>query len=139
MYSLHKSKFEVYCMNKKTIQLFRILLIIFVAAAVAWAVPMGNLVLAFVFILLGLILSYVLRKMVEDVTEDERTYVVAGKASRMAMLTFLAMITLGGISLLALNGYFPQFKQAGLTLVNASCLLILLYTGFFVYYNKKHG
>lgn len=126
-------------MNKKNMQLFRILLIIFIAAAVAWAVPMGNLVLALVFILMGIILSYALQKMVDDVTEDERTYVVAGKASRMAMLTFLTIITLVGISLLALKGYFPEFKQAGLTLVNASCMLILLYTGFFVYYNKKHG
>ncbi|MCK9151899.1 DUF2178 domain-containing protein [Methanobacterium alcaliphilum] len=126
-------------MNKKNMQLFRVLLIIFVAAAVGWAIPMGNLVLAFVFILLGVILSYVLRKMVVDVTEDERTYVVAGKAARMAMLTFLTIITLGGISLLALKGYFPEYKQAGLTMVNASCLLILLYTGFFVYFNRMHG
>lgn len=126
-------------MNKKNMQLFRILLIIFIAAAVGWAVPMGNLILAFVFVLLGIILSYALQRMVHDVTEDERTYLVAGKAARMAMLTFLTIITIGGISILALKGYFPEYKQAGLTLVNASCLLILLYTGFFVFFNKKHG
>jgi len=126
-------------MNKKNYQLFRILIIIFVAATVGWAIPSGKLVLAFMFILIGIILMFVLRKQVEDITEDERTSLVAGKASRMAMLSFLTIITLGGISVLALHDYFPEFKQAGLTLVNASCLLILLYTGFYFYYNKKHG
>jgi uncharacterized membrane protein len=126
-------------MNKKTYKLFRTFIIILIAAVVAMVISMGNLILGLVFIFLGSLALYLARRNLEEITEDERTAHVASYASRMAILTFLIIITVVGISLLALKSYFPEYKQAGLTLVNASCLLIIIHGLFYVYYGRKFG
>lgn len=126
-------------MEKKTYQTIRTLIVTIVAAIIGSAVIMGNLLLAVITLILGVLISYFIRKNVYEVTEDERTYLVAGKSSRMAMFSFLAIITVLGIGLLTLKNTFPEFTLAGFTLANSACLLLLLYSGFYFYYDKKHG
>lgn len=126
-------------MEKKTYQTFRVLIGVFVGALIASAVIMGNLLLASVTLVLGALLSYFVKKNVYEVTEDERTSLIANKASRMAMLSFLTIITILGIGLLTLKNNFPELVQAGYTLSYSACLLLLFYSGFYAYYDKKHG
>jgi uncharacterized membrane protein len=126
-------------MNRKNYQFFRVLIIIFVASTVALGVSLGNLVLAGLSFGLGIVLSIFLRRKLDEVTEDERTKVIAGYASRMAMILFLVVITAVGIVVLALKNVCPQYTQAGITLCDASGLLVILYTGTYWYYNKKYG
>ncbi|WP_281774816.1 MULTISPECIES: DUF2178 domain-containing protein [Methanobacterium] len=126
-------------MNRKNYQFFRVLIIIFVASTVALGVSLGSLVLAALSFGLGIILSIFLRRKLDEVTEDERTKVIAGDASLMAMILFLVVITAVGIVVLALKNVFPQYTQAGITLCDASGLLVILYTGTYWYYNKKYG
>ena len=126
-------------MEKKTYQTFRLLIGVFVGALVASAVIMGNLLLALVTLFIGVLLSYFVKKNVYEVTEDERTSLIANKASRVAMLSFLTIITVLGIGLLTLKNNFPEFTQAGYTLSYSACLLLLFYSGFYAYYDKKHG
>ena len=126
-------------MEKKTYQTFRMLIGTFVGALVAAAVIMGNLLLAIVTLLLGVLLSYFVKKNVYEIMEDERTSLIANKASRMAILSFLAIITVLGIGLLTLKNNFPEFTQAGYTLSYSACLLLLFYIGFYAHYDKKHG
>jgi uncharacterized membrane protein len=126
-------------MNRKNYQFFRVLIIIFVASTVALGVSLGSLVLAGLSFGLGIVLSILLRRKLDEVTEDERTKVIAGDASRMAMILFLVVITAVGIFVLALKNVFPQYTQAGITLCDASGLLVILYTGTYWYYNKKYG
>jgi len=116
-----------------------VLIIIFVASTVALGVSLGSLVLAALSFGLGIILSIFLRRKLDEVTEDERTKVIAGDASLMAMILFLVVITAVGIVVLALKNVFPQYTQAGITLCDASGLLVILYTGTYWYYNKKYG
>lgn len=126
-------------MEKSTYQTIRTLIAAIAAALIGSAVIMGNLLLAVITLILGVLISYFVRKNVYEVTEDERTYLVAGKASRMAMLSFLTIITVFGIGLLTMKNNFPEFTQAGFTLAYSACLLLILYSGFYFYYDKKHG
>ncbi|MBP2045616.1 DUF2178 domain-containing protein [Methanobacterium aggregans] len=126
-------------MEKKTYRYSRMIISTVVAVLVAVSVLLGNLLLAFITLLLGFLVSYFIKKNVYEITEDERTALVANKASRMAMLFFLTIITVLGVGLLTLKNSFPEFTQAGFTLADSACLLLLLYSGFYIYYNKKHG
>ena len=126
-------------MEKKTYQTFRMLIGAFVGALVAAAVIMGNLLLALVTLVLGVLLSYFVKKNVYEIMGDERTALIANRASRMAMLSFLTIITVLGVVLLTLKNNFPEFMQAGYTLSYSACLLLLFYIGFYAYYDKKHG
>jgi uncharacterized membrane protein len=126
-------------MEKKTYQIIIALIMIFVAITVILAIYLSNILLAFIGIITGILLSYFVRKNIFEISEDERTYLVAGKASRMAMFLFLAIVTVLGIGLLTLKNVFPQFTQAAYTLTNSGCLLLLLYAVFYFYYNRKHG
>lgn len=126
-------------MNKKIYSKLRLFIVAVVAAVIAVAVINGNLLLAFMVMLLGILASYFIKKNVQEITEDERTAMVANKASRMALLSFATLITVLGVGLLTLKNTFPEFTQAGFTLTDSACLLLLLYNGFYLYYNKKHG
>lgn len=126
-------------MKKNTNLNIRTLIVTAVAALIGSAVIMGNLLLAAITLILGVLISYFIRKNVYEITEDERTYLVAGKASRMAMISFLSIITVVGIGLLTLRNILPEFTQASYTLSYSGCLLLILYSGFYFYYNKKHG
>ncbi|WP_414469560.1 DUF2178 domain-containing protein [Methanobacterium sp. ACI-7] len=126
-------------MEKRTYQVIRASIMIFIAITVSIAIYVNNFLLAFTGIVLAFLLSYFVRKNVYEISEDERTYLVAGKASRTAMFSFLTIITVLGIGILTLKDIIPQFTQVGYTLTNSGCLLLLLYAGFYLYYNKKHG
>ena len=126
-------------MEKNTYQTIRTLIIIAIAAIIGFAVITGNLLLAAITLILGIFITYFVRKNVYEVTEDERTYLITGKASRMAILSFLTIITVLGIGLLTLKNNFPEFTQAGFTLAYSACLLLILYSGFYYYYDRKHG
>lgn len=126
-------------MEKNTYQTIRALIAAVVAALIGSAVIMGNLLLAAITLILGIFISYFVRKNVYEITEDERTYLVAGKASRMTIMSFLTIITLLGIGLATLKNNFLEFTPTGFTLAYSACLLLILYSGFYFYYNKKHG
>ncbi len=126
-------------MEKNTYQTIRTLIVVAIAAIIGFAVITGNLLLAAITLILGIFITYFVRKNVYEVTEDERTYLITGKASRMAILSFLTIITVLGIGLLTLKNNFPEFTQAGFTLAYSACLLLILYSGFYYYYDRKHG
>ncbi len=91
------------------------LIAMIVAVLIGSSVIMGNLVIAFTTLILGTLISYFVRKNVYEVTEDERTSLIANKASRMAMLSFLTVVTVLGVGLLTLKNSFPEFTQTGYT------------------------
>lgn len=69
-------------MNKKIYSKLRLFIVAVVAAVIAAAVINGNLLLAFMVMLLGILASYFIKKNVQEITEDERIAMVANKVSQ---------------------------------------------------------
>jgi uncharacterized membrane protein len=71
--------------------------------------------------------------------EDERTYQVAEKASRITFQIVVLSFGLVGTALIAIRNSYPEYTSLGLFLACASCGILVLYFLFYVYYNKKYS
>ena len=118
-----------------------LLLVASVGAVVGFAVVNELYLAAVLTILMGFILSGVIRWFHQDViTEDERTIRISEKASAQALHTFLTLVGFVYIALVfmqavglkihnILNGFMP-FAYVVLS-------LILIRYAFYLYYRKK--
>jgi len=132
-------------MEKNTYNILKIVIPIFVLCGMV--VSNGNLILALLFVIAGMILLYIASKKVNAVIHDERTILIKSNASRMSMGVFINIIFLSGIAILALNSIYPNYIQIeftinasnlGFILCMAGLLFWTLYAGFHVYYHRKY-
>jgi uncharacterized membrane protein len=110
---------KVLLMDKITYNILRILIVIFLVVGIWFS---ENLPLAFLFIIVSMTLLYIIPKKVNEVIWDERTQLIKSNASRMAMGIFIFIIFSSGFALLVSNNDYPDYAQAGFSLLNASNL-----------------
>lgn len=126
-------------MSRKVFVICSIIIVMAMGAVIGGAVSSGNILLPIIVPAAGILLMVMLRRSVKEVIEDERNYRISEKASRKAIQIF-------GISAAVLSSIFitlgrkgsADISQAGFTLSYAVGFLLMLYLGFYTYYNKKH-
>ncbi|MEN6293413.1 MAG: DUF2178 domain-containing protein [Methanobacterium sp.] len=130
-------------MNKKTYNISRILIITFILVGM-W-ISNGNMLLALLFVITGMISLYTVSTNINEVMHDERTTLIKSNASRMSMGIFINIIFLSGIVILVLNSIYPNYIQftinasdLGFILCTAGLLFWTLYIGFHEYYSRKY-
>ncbi|BDZ67865.1 DUF2178 domain-containing protein [Methanobacterium ferruginis] len=72
------------------------------------------------------------------IVEDERTQLINEKAATMTLGILIAVIIYAGIIILALRDNYPQFLQAGYTLLVVAIFCFILYFTARVYYTRKY-
>ena len=118
-----------------------LLLVASVGAVIGFAVANGLYLAAVLTVLMGLILSGVIKWFHQDViTEDERTTRIGEKASAQALNLFLAGVGLTYIVLvfmraigMQINNLFTGFMPLAYTALS----LILIRYIFYLYYRRK--
>lgn len=127
-------------MDRKRFTLYSIIIVMAVGALVGSATSSGNMILPVLAMFTGIVMLRALKRRVNEVIEDERTYRVSEKASRRTLETFGILTALVGEVLIVLgNKGIADVAQAGYTLAHAVCFLLLLYMAFYGYYNRKYG
>ncbi len=119
-------------------QIFRIIIVAFVAIVVGLSVSVGAVIPAFLAILIGAMLSYLYKKNTSETLEDERMIRISEKSSRMSMTLFSISIALIGLFLITLKENYPDLTQAGYTLCLSAVALLILYYIFYGYYIRKY-
>jgi len=104
-----------------------------IGAIVGYSMHIHNFVLPFVAVTAGILILHLLRRKVDEVIEDERTYRISEKASRRVLEIFGTGSALAGITLIALD----KHQEAGYALAFSACVLILLYMVFYAYYSMR--
>lgn len=127
-------------LNRKQFRLCGIITTAGMGALFGWSIAIGNFVLPTVAVILGTVVLYLCKRRVEEVTEDERIYIIAEKASRGALQIFILTSAVIGVTLVALSrsGY-PEVAPIGFTLVYSACALLMSYIVLYGYYNRKYG
>jgi uncharacterized membrane protein len=127
-------------MDKKKFQLYRQIVTVVVAALVGWSVAAeASVIVPLIGIGAGMGLLYLLKKRVKEVMEDERTYRISERASRITVGVFAPVAVVAAIVLITLSGnVLPDLKQAGSALAYSACALMVLYHIFHLYYERKH-
>jgi uncharacterized membrane protein len=120
--------------------LFRVIIIVIIAALGTWAATSGNLILLIPAVVVLAAVLFALRRKVTEVVVDERVNTIAYRASRLAFLAFVILAVIAGAALTNLaEGASDVRFSIGLTLDYSACALLVFYWLAYIYYNRKFG
>ena len=117
----------------KQYRLYKLLIVMLLAAIVSASVTVGNFVIPLVVFLLAIILMFILKKNVDEHLINN----LAGRASRIVFTVSTIIMALGGMVLIALRENYPQYLIVGYVLSYFACAMMFLYGILFKYYSKK--
>ncbi len=126
-------------MTLKQFKVLKLTIVVILAVAVSVAVSYGNLIIPVVAMALAIALMFYFRGKVKEIIADERDYQIGGRA---AGLTIQVYAWLAVIVMFLFMAYYyeisplPETMAVVMALAYSTCVLLLLYTLFFRYYNK---
>ena len=127
-------------MKRKKFKQYSLAITIAVGVIIGWSAIRGELTIALVAVVIGMIILYLLKSRVKQVIEDERVYKISEKASRRTIQIVGTTTALVGLSLIGLSksGYL-ELSEVGFTLAYFATALLMVYMIFYGYYPKKLG
>lgn len=127
-------------MNQKTYRQYLIAIAVGIAAVIGAASLMLDIEhaypVALAAVLLGMLGAYILRKRVDGALVDERVHAVDTRAARSALSLFSLSALIIAVPLVL--GGDGTLYIAGITLSFALCALLLMYYGYYVYYERRN-
>jgi len=125
-------------MSLTIIKIWRFVIVMAVAALVAWAIYQGNAWIPLPVIIAGGAILWLTKRRERIEQVDERTYNIAYKASLFVFRVFTIAAAGIGVTMLALGrSDYPELEPAGMALAYSCCVLIILYYSAYIYYNSK--
>ncbi len=127
-------------MNKAQYRKYRMAITAAVAILVGWSVAAEvNVLIPLAGIGVAMALSYLCRKRVKEVMEDERSNLVAEKAARLAFGITMPLVVITALVLILWGGRFsPDWKLAGNVLAYAACGQMIIFNITHLYQDRKH-
>ncbi|MDD4331626.1 MAG: DUF2178 domain-containing protein [Methanosarcinaceae archaeon] len=126
-------------MKRKQFRIIFALIAGLIGATVGFAVSVGEPLLVLAAVFAGTALIYLCKRKLEDRLEDERILQISRRTSQTVLQFVVLCSALGAAMLIALKNLHPKYAEFGFFLAYASCGLLLLYTLFYMYYNKQYG
>ncbi len=126
-------------MKRNQFRIVSLLTVMMMGAVVGFSASIGNPVLAVGVVLAGMAVMYILKSRLEGVVEDERIYQVSQKASRITLQIVALVFALGGAALIAMRDTYPGYVDLGFFMAYAGCGVLVLYSLFYMYYNREYG
>lgn len=118
---------------------YRVVIAIILAMIVSLSVSYGNWYLPIIAFAAAWISLFTLKNRVKEVIADERDYLIAGKASMMAMKIYIFISVTAGLVLYVLGrGNDVLFISANV-LIYSACVLMVLEAFLFKIYERKNG
>lgn len=126
-------------MKRNQFRIILVLLTMTMSGIVGFAVSIGNPLLAVSAVFAGMAAMYLCKRKLEGVVEDERICRVGQMASRASLQVVALGFALGGTILIAMRNTYPNHVDLGFFLGYASCGILVLYSLFYIYFNKEYG
>jgi len=128
-------------MNLKTYKFIKSLVVVLVSITMAISVFFGNILLAFLGVITGMLLLTLMKKKTKVKVEDERTEQISLKACKATYFVTTCVLLISS-SLLITLGYKGRIEATfiislGIVLSYITMFIISLYSFFFYYFNKK--
>jgi len=124
-------------MTKKAFSIYRIIAVIIVTIIVSISINYGNWYLPVISIMASWLFLYTLRRKVKEVIADERDYIIAGKASGLAMKIYISFSVIIGMILYSTGKENEILFNIATTLLYSACFLMIFYAVLFKIYEKK--
>lgn len=130
-------KLKIKKIKYKKFRFYKIIIVILLTSIMGSFVALGNFIIPLIVFFLAFVLMFLLQKSVEETINDERTYLIAGKASRIALTISTVLMAVAGIILVSLRNANPQYQLIGNILIYSECGMMLLYAFLFKYFSKR--
>ncbi|HQB51033.1 MAG TPA: DUF2178 domain-containing protein [bacterium] len=123
-------------MTLKQYQVVKITFVVFLAVIFSQLIDGKNYLLPIGVMMAGSLIMMLLRRRVNGVVADERDYATGGKAALLAMQIYGWLAASSMFVFYGLKDTNPAFEPIGMTLAFSTCLLMLIYSAIFRYYNR---
>jgi len=114
----------------------RLIVVMILAMIIGNMIVLKNFFIPIILLVISSLLLIYLRKNVKGVIADERDYAMGGKAAFLAMQVYSWVAVAGMFLFWAFSDINPFYKPIAMTLAFSTCILMLLYSVIFRYYNK---
>lgn len=109
------------------------------AIVISSSIIVGNVYIPLIAVALAYIASYFLKRANKDVTQDERTLQLSGKAAETTLKICIPLAALAGIVLFASRERLSaEMVSAGYVLAYTACVLMLVNLAFYSFYSRKY-
>ncbi len=126
-------------MKQNQFRIIFFLIVMFMGAILSIAFSMGNPILAVGIFFAGMAAIYLCKMRLEGVVEDERIHLVSQKASWVTFKILVVIFAIGGAALLSMRDIYPSYTYLGFFMAYVSCAVLVLYSLFYMYYNREYG
>jgi len=123
-------------MTIKQYQAARLALIIVLSIIVSQAIIFKNYIIPIFLLIVSSLIMIYMRRQVKEVIADERDYATGGKAALLTIQIYSWAAVIFMFITYGLRDINPAYEPIGLTLAFSTCILMLLYSVIFHYYNK---
>lgn len=114
----------------------KLVVVVLIAMVFSQSIVMKNYVVPIFLLAFSSLFLLYIRKKVKGVLADERDYLVAGKASLLAVQIYSWLGVIAMFILYANRDLNPFYEPIAITISFSVTLLLLLYSFIFRYYNK---
>lgn len=126
-------------MKRKQFRVITVLTAMTMGVVASFSVSIGNPVPAIASFFAGIAVMYLAKHRLEDIVEDERIRQINQKASGITLQFITLSFAIGGIILVAMEDNYPKYTDLGFFMSYASCAILVLYSIFYMYFNKESG
>jgi uncharacterized membrane protein len=126
-------------MSKKSFSICRIIIAMILAVIVSLSVSFGNWYLPVISFIIAWVILHILRNKIKEVIADERDYMIAGKASAMAIKIYIFLSVIIGLIFYIIGKENSVLFVLGSALVYSACFLMVLHAFLFKIYEQKDG
>jgi uncharacterized membrane protein len=123
-------------MTLKQYQRIKLIVTVILAFVFSQAIVLKTYILPIALLIASSLLLLMLRRKVKEIVADERDYATAGKSALWAMQIYSWVAVIAMFIFYALEDINPAYEPIAITLAFSTCLLMLLYSIIFRYYNK---
>ena len=123
-------------MTLKQYQRIKLILTVVLAFVFSQAIILESYLLPIIFLIAVYLLLLLLRRQVKEIIADERDYATAGKSALLAMQIYSWVAVTGMLIFYAFRDINPAYEPIAMVLAFSTCILMLLYSVIFRYYNR---
>lgn len=123
-------------MTLRQFQKIKLAVVIVLAIVFSQSIILENYLIPITVLIISYLLLMYLRRQVKEIIADERDYVTGGKSAFLTIQIYSWIAVIGMFVLYAFRDMNPVYEAVALTLAYSTCILMLLYSVIFRYYNK---
>ena len=123
-------------MTLKKYKKIKLVLTVVIAIIFSQSIVYKNFIIPIIVLIVSSLILIALRRRVKEVVTDERDYITAGKSAFLTIQIFSWTSAIVMFILYAFRDLNPIYQSIAMTLAFSTCILMILYSFIFRFYNQ---